>query len=97
MLNASEAKIYALDQKVSDTKLLMMDVEMHILDACKHGIQWCLVPTVKYSIGAKIRVYRELINVYGYSVTQRNNEQGNCLYIKWGHANVTIPEDKQED
>ena len=97
MLNAAEAKTYSLCEKVSDTKLLMIDVEMHILDACKLGYRWCLVPTCKYSIEAKIRVYRELINIYGYSVTQRNNENGNCLYIKWGHAHVTVSEDKQEN
>lgn len=98
MLNAIEAKCYAERQELSDTYRLRKHCEEKILDACHNRMHWCLVPTRDYKIGAKIYVLRELIHVYGYSVSQRNSEEeGNCLYIKWGHAHVTVSEDKQEN
>lgn len=97
MLNAIEAKKYATKQELSDTAKFRAHCEEKILEACRNRMQWCLVPTRNYTIGAKIHVFRELIHVYGYSVSQRNNEEGNCLYIKWGHAHDSVSEDKQED
>ena len=97
MISAIEAKKYATNQGLSETYLFRKFVEEKIIDACQNNMQWCLVPTKGYSIGAKLRVYRELINIHGYSVSQRNNEEGNCLYIKWGHSHVTVSEDKQEN
>ena len=97
MFKANEAWNLSQTKKISDTSMLMLKCEQEILTACKMGYMWCLVPTCAYNIGAKINVLRELIHTYGYSVTQRNNEQGNCLYIKWGHANVTVSEDKEAD
>lgn len=97
MISAVEAKKYANDQGLSETYLFRKFVEEKILDACQNKVQWCLVPTKDYSIGAKLRVYRELIHVYGYSVSQRNNEEGNCLYIKWGHAHDSVSKDREAD
>lgn len=78
-----------------DTYFLRKRCEEAILDAALNHMQWCLVPTKDFTIGAKIRVYRELINIYGYSVSQRNDAKGNnCLYIKWGHAHDSVSEDK---
>lgn len=94
MINAIEAKKYATDQGLSDTYLFRKFVEEKIIDACQNKMQWCLVPTKDYSIGAKLRVYRELIHIQGYSVSQRNNEEGNCLYIKWGHAHDDVSKNK---
>lgn len=98
MLSAIEAKKYSTKYELSDTYLFRKFCEEKILDACQNDMQWCLVPTKDFTIGAKIRVYRELINIYGYSVSQRNDTEGNnCLYIKWGHAHDSVSEDKQED
>lgn len=86
MITAVEAKNRSIEKGLGDTYFLRKKCEETILDAALNHMCWCLVPTKDFSIGAKIRVYRELINIYGYSVSQRNNEDGNCLYIKWGHA-----------
>lgn len=98
MLNAVEARNRALEKGLGDTYFLRKRCEEAIFDASLNHMQWCLVPTKDFTIGAKIRVYRELINIYGYSVSQRNDTEGNnCLYIKWGHAHDSVSEDKQED
>ncbi len=98
MLNAVEAKNRATEKGLGDTYFFRKRCEEAILDACLNHQMWCLVPTKDFKIGAKIRVYRELINIYGYSVSQRNDEEGNnCLYIKWGHAHGSVQEDKQEN
>lgn len=93
MIDANTAWVTSKDHKVSDTILFRLKVEEEILNACKNGIMWCLVPTCNYTIGAKLRVYRELVAA-NYSVTQRNNDHGNCLYIKWGHAHGSVQENK---
>ena len=97
MIRAIEAMKYATKQELNETYRFRKFVEEKIIDACQNNMQWCLVPTRNYTIGAKIHVLRELIHVYGYSVSQRNNEEGNCLYIKWGHVHNSVSEDKQED
>ena len=83
MLNAVEARNRALKKGLGDTYFLRKRCEEAILDASLNHMQWCLVPIKDFTIGAKICVYRELINIYGYSVSQRNDTEGNnCLYIK---------------
>ena len=86
MITAIEAKNLST-QKADDFHSLMSKCSICIQLSAKQGMMFCLVPTAGYSIGAKIKVLRELINVYGYSVSQRNNDiHENSLYIKWGHA-----------
>ena len=96
MLNAIEAKNRALEKGLGDTYLLRKRCEEAILEASLNHMQWCLVPTKGFTTKAKLCVFRELIDIYGYSVSQRNNNDGdNCLYIKWGHAHNSASEDKQ--
>lgn len=98
MINAVEAKNRAVEKGLGDTYFLRKRCEEAILDASLNHMQWCIVHTEDFTTEAKIRVYRELINIYGYSVSQRNDTEGNtCLYIKWGHAHDSVSEDKQED
>lgn len=83
MIDANTAWVRSQEHKVSDTTLLRLKVEEEILNACRNGLMWCLVATCNYTIGAKLRIYRELVAA-NYSVTQINNNHGNCFYIKWG-------------
>lgn len=40
-------------------------------------------------------VFKELVDIYGYSVSQRNDiEDGHCFYIKWGHVHDLVSENK---
>ena len=98
MINAVEAKNRSVEKGLGDTYFLRKRCEEAILDASLNHMQWCLVPTNDFTIGARISVYRELINIYGYSVSQRNDtECNNCLYIKWGHAHDSSSEDNKKD
>ena len=96
MLNAIEAKNRALEKGLGEAYFLRKRCEEAILNASLNHMQWCLVPTKDFTTKAKLSVYRELIDIYGYSVSQRNDTEGNnCLYIKWGHAHDSTSKNKQ--
>lgn len=87
MINAMEAKNRTLEKGLGEAYFLRKRCEEAILDASLDHFQWCLVPTKDFTSKTKSRVLKELVDIYGYSVSQRNNTEGDhCFYIKWGHA-----------
>ena len=87
MIKASEANVYSSTAVLSETYLFRKLCEDKIMDACQDGKQYCLVSILNFSKSTIISVYEDLIYKFGYSVTQRGDGEGCCLYIKWGHAN----------
>lgn len=95
MINAVEAKCYAEKNELSETYKFRKLCEDRILEACKNNSKWCLVPTQGYKPATIVHIFNELVHDNGYSVGQRSSDtEGRCLYIKWGHANVTVSKDK---
>ena len=95
MINAIEAKNSSLEKGLGEAYFLRKRCEEAILDASLDHMQWCLVPTKDFTIKTQLHVFKELVDIYGYSVSQRNDiEDGHCLYIKWGHAHNLVSENK---
>lgn len=90
MIKASEANVYSLTDVLSETYVFRKLCEDKIIDACQDDKQYCLVPISDFSKSTVISVYKDLIYKFGYSVTQRGDGEGCCLYIKWGHANEEV-------
>lgn len=90
MIKASEADVYSSIHVLSETYVFRKLCEDKIIDACQDNKQYCLVPISEFSTSTVISVYEDLIYKFGYSVTQRSDGEGSCLYIKWGHANREV-------
>ena len=90
MIKASEANVYSSTYVLSETYAFRKLCEDKIIDACRDNKQYCLVPISDFSKSTVISVYEDLIYKFGYSVTQRGDSEGPCLYIKWGHANKEV-------
>lgn len=77
MLSAIEAMKYATKQELSDTAKFRAHCEEKILETCRNRVQWCLVPTRNYTIGAKIHVLRgahSCLRLFCKSAKQRRGQ-----------------------
>ena len=90
MIKASEANIYSLTDVLSETYVFRKLCEDNIIDTCQNNKLYCLVPISDFNKSTIISVYEDLIYKFGYSVTQRSDGEGCCLYIKWGHADEEV-------